>query len=68
MVRRCQRELPLKPGIKRDLEMADFLGLTIETVSRQMTNLRKTAIISIQNKRIVNCPDLARLKRAGGIE
>lgn len=49
-------------------EMADFLGLTIETVSRQMTNLRKTAIISIQNKRIVNCPDLARLKRAGGIE
>ncbi len=33
-------ELPLKRA-----EIADFLGLTIETVSRQLTNLRKRGVI-----------------------
>jgi len=42
-------------------DIADFLGLTIETVSRQMTKLRKDEIILIQNNRQVEVPDLAKL-------
>lgn len=36
--------MPLSRG-----EMADFLGLTIETVSRKMTELRKMKVISFSN-------------------
>jgi len=32
-------------------EMADFLGLTIETVSRQITRLRQAGVISLGNNR-----------------
>jgi len=39
----------------------DFLGLTIETVSRQMTKLRKDEIILISNNRHVEVPNLTRL-------
>ena len=42
-------------------DIADFLGLTIETVSRQMTKLRKDEIILIHNNRHVEVPDLAYL-------
>jgi len=49
-------ELPLTRS-----DIADFLGLTIETVSRQMTKLRKDEIILIRNNRHVEVPDLARL-------
>lgn len=42
-------------------DIADFLGLTIETVSRQMTKLRKDGIIVITNNREVEVPDLSRL-------
>lgn len=48
-------------------DIADFLGLTIETVSRQMTKLRKEGIIVIENNRHVSVPDPRRLKRAAGI-
>jgi CRP/FNR family transcriptional regulator len=41
-------------------------GLTIETVSRQMTKLRKEGIIEIENNRHVTVPDLARLVAAAG--
>lgn len=41
-------ELPLKRA-----DIADFLGLTIETVSRQMTKLRKAGIIDIKNNRTI---------------
>ena len=47
-------------------DIADFLGLTIETVSRQMTKLRRDGIIRIENNRHVTCPDLERLRRAAG--
>ena len=46
------------------IDIADFLGLTIETVSRQLTKLRKDGVIIIENSRFVNIPDLRTLKRA----
>ena len=47
-------------------DIADFLGLTIETVSRQMTKLRKENVIHIENNRHVTVPDLERLARVAG--
>ncbi len=47
-------------------DIADYLGLTIETVSRQMTKLRKEGIIRIENNRHVICADLNRLNEAAG--
>lgn len=52
-------ELPLKRA-----DIADFLGLTIETVSRQLTKLRKRGVIEIENNRTVFIPSLERLERA----
>jgi len=47
-------------------DIADFLGLTIETVSRQMTRLRSERIIRIENNRHVIVEDFNRLNvRAG---
>lgn len=54
-------ELPLSRA-----DIADFLGLTIETVSRQMTKLRKEGIIQIENNRHVTVPDPGRLAAAAG--
>ncbi len=48
-------------------EIADFLGLTIETVSRQFTRLRSDGVIRIEHTRHVIVDDLGRLAaRAGG--
>lgn len=49
-------ELPLKRG-----EIADFLGLTIETVSRQLTQLRKAGVIQFEDNRTVIVPDMEQL-------
>nr|WP_027489131.1 Crp/Fnr family transcriptional regulator [Allorhizobium undicola] len=49
-------------------DIADFLGLTIETVSRQMTKLRKEGVIVIENNRHVVVPDAHRLKDAAGVD
>ena len=43
-------------------DIADFLGLTIETVSRQMTKLKADGVIEIVNYRHVTVPDLASLR------
>ena len=56
-----QFDLPLTRA-----DIADFLGLTIETVSRQMTKLRRDGVIHIENNRHVTCPDFDRLRRAAG--
>lgn len=48
-------------------DIADFLGLTIETVSRQMTKLRKDGVIEIENNRHITVPDIARLERRAKI-
>ena len=55
-------ELPLTRA-----DIADFLGLTIETVSRQMTKLRKDGVIEIENNRQVTVPDLDRLAQRASI-
>jgi len=47
-------------------DMADYLGLTIETVSRQMTKLRAAGIIAIVNYRHIEVPDLDALKARCG--
>ncbi|MDV4157626.1 Crp/Fnr family transcriptional regulator [Rhizobium brockwellii] len=47
-------------------EIADFLGLTIETVSRQMTRLRKSGVIRIENFRHIVVPDMDALERMIG--
>ncbi|MEP2783441.1 MAG: Crp/Fnr family transcriptional regulator [Pseudoruegeria sp.] len=41
--------------------MADYLGLTLETVSRQMSALKKTGVIVLQGKRQVIIPDFEQL-------
>ncbi len=57
----CVFDLPLSRA-----DIADFLGLTIETVSRQMTKLRKDGLIHIENNRHVVVPDFERLAYAAG--
>jgi len=44
-------------------DIADFLGLTIETVSRQLTKLRKSGVIEIEANRHLTVPDMAALKQ-----
>jgi CRP/FNR family transcriptional regulator len=46
-------------------DIADFLGLTIETVSRQLTKLSAEGIIRVHNRR-VEVPDLAKLESVSG--
>lgn len=41
--------------------MADYLGLTLETVSRQISALKKDGVIVLQGKRHVTIPDFQRL-------
>lgn len=50
-------ELPLKRA-----DIADFLGLTIETVSRQLTNLRKKGVIDINDRKSVEIINTVLLK------
>ncbi len=47
-------------------DIADFLGLTIETVSRQFTKLRTSGVIKIQNHRHISVPDIDRLLASCG--
>lgn len=54
-------ELPLTRA-----DIADFLGLTIETVSRQLTMLRKDGVIAIEGNRHVTVTDMERLARRAG--
>lgn len=47
-------------------EMANFLGLTLETVSRQLTALRKDGVIEFTDRRHFRVADLAALHEATG--
>jgi CRP/FNR family transcriptional regulator len=62
-IERTVFDLPLSRA-----DIADFLGLTIETVSRQMTKLRGDGVIQIENNRHVSVPDMERLAEVAGIE
>lgn len=46
--------------------MANYLGLTLETVSRQMSALKRDGIIVLEGKRRVIVPDMARLMEETG--
>ena len=46
--------------------MADYLGLTLETVSRQISALRKDGVIVLEGKRHVTVPDINRLMEEAG--
>lgn len=52
-----QFEIPLSRN-----DIADYLGLTTETVSRNMTKLRKGRIIDVDQHRYFTIPDLRRLR------
>jgi len=54
-----QFDLPLTRA-----DMADFLGLTIETVSRQITRLRQEGIVDLHPGRQIEVPDMERLAKA----
>jgi len=41
--------------------MADYLGLTLETVSRQISALKRDSVIQLEGKRRVTIPDFDRL-------
>jgi CRP/FNR family transcriptional regulator len=58
---RASFDLPLTRA-----DMADFLGLTIETVSRQMTKLRKAGVIGIENNRHITIASMDRLMHVAG--
>ncbi len=46
--------------------MADYLGLTLETVSRQVSALRKDGIIQLEGKRHVTIPNFQKLLDEAG--
>lgn len=56
-----QFELPLTRA-----DMADYLGLTIETVSRQITRLKTTGVVRLLDNRMFVVPDISALERAAG--
>ena len=47
-------------------DMADFLGLTIETVSRQITRLKTDNLIEVEQNRTITVPSVSRLEMASG--
>ncbi len=46
--------------------MADYLGLTLETVSRQISGLKNDGVIILKGKRRVSVPDYHRLMEEAG--
>lgn len=46
--------------------IADYLGLTIETVSRQITGLRKAGVIALADARRIQVPDYLKLLEVAG--
>ncbi|MFN3275334.1 MAG: transcriptional regulator FnrL [Paracoccus sp. (in: a-proteobacteria)] len=72
----ARREAALQkrlPGGRMELDlpltreaMADYLGLTLETVSRQVSALKREGVIELSGKRGVIVPDFAQLVDASG--
>lgn len=71
-----RRDAALKPGMRQqklvfDLPltreaMADYLGLTLETVSRQISALKRDGVIELEGKRHVTVPSFERLMDEAG--
>jgi CRP/FNR family transcriptional regulator, anaerobic regulatory protein len=49
-------------------EIGDFLGLTIETVSRQFSKLRKDGVIEIEHNRSIKVLSLEQIRRSARID
>ncbi|MEM9059344.1 MAG: helix-turn-helix domain-containing protein [Pseudomonadota bacterium] len=67
------RDIALTSGIDVAIPLtreaiAEFLGLTIETVSRQFTSLRRDGVIDLPDKRSFRIADLATLQELAGEE
>lgn len=65
------RSLPGNAAIRFDLpltreEMADYLGLTLETVSRQISALKRDGVVSLGERRAILVPDFSRLVAEAG--
>lgn len=48
------------------VDIADYLGLTIETVSRQVTSLKKGGVVELTDARSIRVPDYGALLEAAG--
>ncbi len=57
---------PLLSLLLTRAEIADFLGLTIETVSRQLNQLQSLGIVEIEHNRSIKVLDEARLHHEAG--
>ncbi|PTE22479.1 transcriptional regulator [Cereibacter changlensis JA139] len=73
VMRRTTTRSPEPPGDLQDfevplsrVEMADFLGMTEETVSRQMSSLRRDGVIGLSGIRRVQVADLPQLVEVAG--
>lgn len=64
-LRKAKGALTLDLPLTREA-MADYLGLTLETVSRQMSALKRDGVIELQGKRHVIVPDYDRLLEEAG--
>jgi CRP/FNR family transcriptional regulator len=65
------RQVPLEDGVSLDLpltreDMADYLGLTIETVSRQISVLKKEKLIIMRDARHLTIPNYNALLEVAG--
>lgn len=49
-------------------DIADYLGLTIETVSRQITLLKTRGVILVDGGRAITVPDMAKLEALAEVE
>ncbi|MEM6634547.1 MAG: Crp/Fnr family transcriptional regulator [Pseudomonadota bacterium] len=49
-------------------DIADYIGLTVETVSRQITKLRKAGIVELQGAKRVTFIDHDRLRKRAGFQ
>ncbi len=64
-LRRSSGELTVDLPLTRE-DMADYLGLTLETVSRQISALKRDGVISLEGNRHVTIPDIDRLLEEAG--
>jgi CRP/FNR family transcriptional regulator len=64
-LRRAKAMLSVDLPLTRE-EMADYLGLTLETVSRQISALKKDGVIELEGNRHVSIPDIDRLLEEAG--
>ena len=65
------KTMPGKGPVSFDLpltreEMAEYLGLTLETVSRQMNALKRDGVVTLEEKRRIVVPDFNRLAEETG--